>query len=131
MANDIKVLEGQDFLDYMDALADVVIKPNAEAIEEIAERGGISMVCHKPGLMAADFLTSLGWKGKGCIAMPEDVRRALASSDHVTKRWLERSFDGETVRIFLFVNDGTMLLNYENEKGFWLEPNSTGGQALA
>jgi len=114
----------------MDRIINNAIKPNAEEIASIFIRDDIACVVYDLDPECRNVAKALGWDGKTPVfKIPKSVRKTFAHNlrvscpdDKVTPRWLEGNRPG---RIFLMVHTGTLLMNYEPEVGYTLEPGST------
>jgi hypothetical protein len=60
------------------------------------------------------LLGFLGWDGASMVfpLHPKAVAR-LSQTDHVAQRWFATEPSLDTVKMFVFVQEGTLLLNYE------------------
>lgn len=89
------------------------IKPHAEAIAALALVGRIAHVVYDEAAGAAST----------CEPMRASLRRELCACDHITRRWCERRT--RDARVFVQMSKGTLLVNFEPERGWFLEPGST------
>jgi hypothetical protein len=64
----------------------------------------------------------MGWEGETVWRMPARLRRAMETTDSVTKRWIRRKKGPG--RIFLINGMGSMLINVSKGKGLHIEPGS-------
>jgi hypothetical protein len=53
------------------------------------------------------------------------------NADPVTLAWMRRRVGPAQLSIFLCVQLSTTLLNYSDERGFWVEPGSTDAEAVS
>lgn len=110
-------------------ILDLGIKPNATEIGRIALKGQIACLVYDPeGEQSMQALNALGWdKRAEVFALSKKAAKQLATADNATKAWVERKSGG---RIFVVAHRGTLLVNFEPGKGYWLEDGSTNAEAL-
>jgi len=100
------------------------IKPHLDALAPILARGDIAVVfyeCHD-----LKMARRWGWRrDRPAFEMPERLRHLLMRSDQVTRRWLSEEPNPDKGRIFVFVHEGTFLVNFRPDEGYSLEPGST------
>ena len=103
------------------------IGTNIKEINRVFSYKRIAVLVFEPHSIIKPYLRSLGWDGKASVFALSDsrVRRQIANSashgDDVTVRWFS---SGKVGRIYVCAQMGTFLLNYDNDKGFELEPES-------
>ncbi len=109
---------------FMNRLLDLKFKPNAAAIAQDAVQGAVSVIVLEPGRVGRNAARILGWDGKeDCFRMDEAFRVELAkNSDAVTANWLKR--DVAHPRVFVIVNEATLLVNHTQARGYYFEPGS-------
>jgi len=116
--------------DFFNRFLDDSVKPFSKEIVTIWSQGGIAVVWFEPSERAIAWLReSFGWDGTApVVRMPKAVVRAMADNckemgDEVTGKWLESK---RIARVFAILHDAsTLLINYEQGRGYSLEPGST------
>ena len=112
--------------ELLERLLEEGIKPHTDAILAAHEAGGVAVVLFEPVEEHEPMFRAMGWPDRPAFPMTPQLRRSLLDSDPVTRRWLEVPRDG-VVRIFALVHRGSLLVNYDPERGYWIEPNSLDG----
>lgn len=113
---------------FMDRVLDEGIKPHAREIARRWVDGEIPIVVFEPGVETLKALPNLGWRmGESVFSMTlEHFLTTFGSVDGVTGPWATRDRSGDdSVPVFLFLHDGSLLLNHTPGKGWSLEPGST------
>jgi hypothetical protein len=114
--------------EILDRLLEEGIKPVAGGLAKFAAHGVIPIVVFEPGgeTQRVLKLTFHGWKaGMRLIGITrEEFARSFGTLDHVTEAWGSRIRPQGDVPIFMFVHDGTLLINFIDGKGYSLEPGS-------
>jgi len=102
------------------------LKPHAAAIAEIAMRGDIAVVLFEPSWGGIDAARVLGRSGSEMVFAINRTRarKHLSGADHITAKWVERREKG-VARVFVIMNEGTLLVNYRPGAGWEIEPGST------
>lgn len=101
---------------------------HVDEIAEVCERGEVAVVFHEIApKYAADF-RRYGYPERQVIPLPKRLRRALCNlpADPVTRHWLEHEREG-VARVLLFIHEGSFLVNFHEERGWWIEPGSLDG----
>ena len=123
-----------DSMKLLNRILDEGIKPYTEELAPIIADGDVAIVVFEPADDVKPALRAAGWDGRAhVLRMPNGYRKRLArSSDAVTRAWLTRSasVSGSAGRIFLFVQRGTLLVNFSPERGYSLEPGSTDAERV-
>ncbi len=106
------------------------IKPHCDDINRIWSYGRVAVLVFEPHPDALSVLRGIGWDGKCAVFALSDsrVRRLIgnyeAEGDSVTARWLRIEKPGQG-RMFIWAGRGTLLYNFNEKDGFFLEPGST------
>jgi hypothetical protein len=116
-------------------LIETVIKPNADKVLAIHEKGGIAIAV-SPRITSESKrdLRAMGLTGKaGVFEMPEAARQRVAQTcrsmgDTVTPAWLTEK--REHVRVFAWIGAGNVQMNVDYDGKWSLEPKSTSGDGL-
>ena len=125
-AEEIAARHAQEVI--LDRILNEGIIKNAEAIASIVSDGGIACVVYELREDVVDGARDLGWDGETpAFEMNEEKRKLMAfkcgqMGDVVTKKWLESERQG---KIFVMAHAGTLLVNFDPEDGYSLEPGST------
>lgn len=105
------------------------VKPHIEEIDRIAMgEGRIAVVVFNPHPQVLPYLHSLGWDGEKPVFALSDARArrqaadSAAQGDKISARWFRSTAKG---RIYICSGLGSFLLNFDPEKGLYLEPGST------
>ena len=70
----------------------------------------------------------MGWDGNVPVfALSKSYHKALLEADHVTRKWLTTKKQ-DVHRIFLISGESTLLLNFSQKGGWWVEKGSTDGE---
>lgn len=115
--------------DFMNRLLDEGIKPHATTIAGIVSSGDIAGVVFDLHPDLHNDAKSWGWNGADPVFRVSNRLRKIAAQnfkaqgDAASERWFASDRRG---RIFVLVQRGTLLLNYEQGKGYCLEPGSSG-----
>lgn len=111
-------------------LLDVGIKPHTAALAETAAAAGVSVVVFEADAAGQKAARAAGWDGKaGAFRMDDAYRLRLASnSDAVTAAWLRREEPG--VRVFVFTEAASLLVNFTEGRGWHFEPGSTDAERV-
>jgi hypothetical protein len=101
---------------------------SVQPIEQIAVRDGIAVLMLNPCSEWQVAAKSLGWDGcsprweMSHRAAEEFAANSKQQGDVLTARWLQRRRG--PARVFVFVDDGTLLVNFTEERSWHLEPGS-------
>ena len=98
-----------------------VLVPQAEKLDG----GDIAVVVFEPGNACQRAARAAGWDGKSSVfSMPRPFReRLIENADTVTATWLAGRRPG-VVRMFVFLQEGTLLINWSPGTGYYIEPGS-------
>ena len=102
------------------------IQADVEEFARIAIEGDVAVLALAPTKEAGDAARAAGWDGTSPSSwrMSEAVRkRLIKNSDTVTAAWLS-GVRPNHARIFVFMEGGTLLVNFVPTKGFYFEPAS-------
>ena len=116
--------------EVLQSLVEGCLVPNAEVLASLIGRGEVAVVVYN--LDETDALVQraardLGWDGPSPVfPLQGRLKKALIEeseqrADLVTARWLR---GGRTGRIFLWTGRGTLLINYQPDAGYSVEPGS-------
>jgi hypothetical protein len=112
--------------ELMDRLLRDGIKPHGRRIAELGLSGRIACLVFEPGPTAVVVLKAMKRERSGPLFPLSSFEIGqLARSDRTTARWLATPSSGIKQKIFVFVHEGTLLLNHERGRGYSLEPGST------
>lgn len=103
------------------------IKPHAEQIVQIAAEGDAAVVVWEPREVVKPALRAAGWDGKAAVfrMSPMFRKRFAKNCDAVSAGWLANDSGPErTVKVFLFAQGATFLLNWTRARGFYFQPGS-------
>jgi hypothetical protein len=111
--------------DVLPALG-VAIKAHTEEFAAITTSGGVAVFVFEPNAQGAKAAREMGWDkyGPPIFALRREHEQRLAMADTVVRRWIERPVDG-VARLFAIVHGGTLLINWSEERGWWLQEGST------
>jgi hypothetical protein len=110
---------------------DKAIQPNAEEIGRIANTDGIAVVVYRPEGAARILAERLGWKAAAVFRLSaEDIAWYSDAVHPVTAKWLRREADG-SARMLVIAGTEALLLNYSDQRGYWIEPGSTDAERKA
>jgi hypothetical protein len=108
-----------------DLLMNKGIRPNAEAIARIGVDGDIAVLVVNPMGGTKRLAQALGWTPKRpVLRLARSRMEALANADAVTASWVRRPRP-DTLRIFVLMEHGTLLVNFEPNRGYYIEPGSS------
>ncbi len=134
--NDKKVnVDAADLMkpgEILDRLLKDGFTPRAHTLAEIALRGEVAVVVFEAHGVADKALEALGWQGRPVfgITRTRAERAAKGSSDRTWRAWASRPSNAKCLRIFVFVNKGTLLVNYTPSGGYELEAGQGDQQTL-
>lgn len=112
--------------DILGRLLNEAIKPHAERIAELAERRRFVAVVFEPHEDAVKFARALGWdRSTPIFGLRETRVRRLAEIDHACERWFATKPCIDHIKAFVIMHRGTLLLNFEPDRGWYIEPGST------
>lgn len=106
------------------------VKPYGRRIANVTADGSIAAVVFEPKGDVEKFARKLGWEKYHPVPvfrLSPEIMANMAAADRVTAAWLARS-DKSIARIIVFTGLGSLLLNFEPSRGYWLEPESTDGE---
>lgn len=129
----VKTLSMSDAKDFFEKVLEEGLKPVAKGIADCVDRGLIPVVFYdlgRDGRRAAKMFN--GWHpGVRLVGVaPADFLATLGKTDQVTGPWASRPRPEGDYPIFLFVHDGTFLLNSVNGT-VSIEPGSTDTELIA
>ena len=106
-------------------LSECVHKYSTE-ITLIMLQGKVACVLFEPDDAQREAARGMGWDGESAYFALDDVVRmqmanVIRSTDPVASKWLGHSKYG---RIFAMIRNGVLLINYDPNVGFFLEPMS-------
>ena len=115
--------------ELMDRIVKKGFGENAEAIMPIIARNEIAVVVFELDPANWSAARDFGWDGKSPVfkmskSLIKNFARGIRANfpdDKATPRWLE---NGRFGRIFLLIHHGTLLVNFDPESGYSLEPGS-------
>lgn len=113
---------------FLDDLLENGIKPHQQTLAEIALRGEVAVIAYKPDPMAFDALDALGWKKRPAFAVTRTRMREIAEQtpqDKAFQAWAARPSGEKCLRIFVFQQSGTFLVNCRQGGDLEIEPGST------
>ena len=114
--------------DALERLLEEGIQPLANGIANLAGKGLIPIIVFEPGKAAKAALRVFfpRWKpGVRLIGVTrEHFARNLGRSDHVTAEWASRARAKGDIPIFVFAQEGTLLVNYVAGEGYTIETGS-------
>jgi hypothetical protein len=136
MTTEVMTVDASELMkpgEILDRLLNEVLKPNAEELARIASRGEVAILACEPDADAREALEALRWRERPVfgITRTRGERMAKASTDHVWQRWAARPSNMQCLRIFVFVQSGTLLAHFTPGRGFWLEPNQGDAATLS
>jgi hypothetical protein len=102
------------------------LQEHAQALASTAfsNRWHVAVMVLEPDEETRKFLARTGWNGDTVLGWTDDFHRKLAKhSDPTTRRWMLRKRGDKEIGVFLFMYNGTLLLNF-NERGWQVEPGS-------
>jgi hypothetical protein len=132
----LRMLSGEEALratrTILERLAREGIVPNVDSILAITKAGDLPVLVFEPGeKVAADLKKGLGWSGNGVFGVPKWIfAEALQGVDPQASRWVVSEPPEGGFRLFVYINDGTLLMNWAPGRGLWLEPGSYGPERL-
>lgn len=117
--------------DALNRLLKKGVHPHTDALAQIAVDGDVAVVVFEPAAPAKEAARKLGWDGKSPVfRLPSSKHAELGKADHVTAAWLQRRDEGVS-RMFVIMHEGTLLVNFAPERGYWVESGSTDPHVLS
>jgi len=114
--------------DALERLLEEGIQPVADGIANLAGKGLIPIIVFEPGkaVKAALKVFFPEWKpGMRLIGVSrENFARNFGRSDRVTAEWSSRARPKGDIPIFVFAQEGTLLVNFVAGEGYSIEPGS-------
>ena len=112
----------------LERLLEEGIQPLASGIASLAGKGLIPIIVFEPGKAAKAALRLFfpHWKpGVRLIGVSrENFARNLGRSDRVTAEWGSRARPKGDIPIFVFAQEGALLVNFVAGEGYSIEPGS-------
>jgi hypothetical protein len=91
--------------------------------------GKFAGIAFEPDELRARVARATGWnRSKPVFALHAAAVRNLAKTDYVAHHWFAAKPRVEMSKLFVFIHSGTLLVNHDADKGFYIEPGSTGPQ---
>jgi hypothetical protein len=93
---------------------------------EQAKEGRFTAIIFEPeGDLIEKAAATLGRVGdEPRWVLPPDAVAALGETDHVAQRWFAERPHEEHVKITVLLHQGTLLLNWSDGRGWYIEPGS-------
>ena len=112
----------------LERLLEEGIEPLTNGIANLAGKGLIPIVVFEPGKAAEAALRVFFPQWKPAMRLigvtRENFARTLGRSDHVTAEWGSRARPRGDIPIFVFAQEGTLLVNFVAGEGYSIEAGS-------
>ena len=110
------------------ALFDIAIAPNSEAIARYGMRGDVVIIVHEPDEEMRELAIFLGWDQQAALFRLSNAKRKLfadnieRAGDRNTARWLRREDQRGNFRALAISGPATLALNFRRGRGWAVEP---------
>jgi len=112
----------------LERLLEEGIQPLTNGIANLAGKGLIPIIVFEPGKAAKAALRVFFPRWKPAVRLigvtRENFAQTLGRSDHVTAEWGSRARPKGDIPIFVFAQEGTLLMNFMAGEGYSIEAGS-------